>query len=254
MNPDVLLGIAEDIVERGDREGVRLRLFGSLGIRRHITTSVGLLELLGRVPTRDIDFMGYSADQERADRLFAELGYQADHAVSHSLEYGIQRLIYHQREDQLMAEVFLDELRMAHTLDFRGRLELDYPTLSLADLLLTKLQIQQITEKDIKDMIALLAEHDVGSDGPEVVDESRLLALTGDDWGLFYTATKNLHTVEEWARGLDALEPALQRGVVEKTGALISKMETQPKSRRWKLRAKIGTRVRWYEEVGDVHR
>jgi hypothetical protein len=143
---------------------------------------------------------------------------------------------------------------MAHTLDFRGRLELDYPTLSLADLLLTKLQIQQITEKDIKDMIALLAEHDVGTDGPEVVDESRLLALTKDDWGLFHTATTNLRAVEEWAQGLDVLEPALQGEVIEKTGALVSKMETEPKTRRWKLRAKIGTRVRWYEEVGDVHR
>jgi hypothetical protein len=94
--------------------------------------------------------------------MFRELGYEPDPSVAFSQEYGIQRLIFHKPNEQLMAEVFLDVLRMAQTLDFRGRLELDSPSVSLVDLLLSKLQIQQITEKDIKDMIALLAEHALG--------------------------------------------------------------------------------------------
>jgi hypothetical protein len=115
-----------------------------------------LLDLLERMPTRDIDFMGYSKEQAKADRMFKELGYEPDPSVAYSLEYGIQRLTYHQREEQIMAEFFLDELRMAHTLDFRGWLELDSPTISLVYLLLSKLQIHETTEKDIKDMIACL--------------------------------------------------------------------------------------------------
>jgi hypothetical protein len=254
VNPDALLRVAEELVEQGARRGITLRILGSLGIRGHIQSSAGMLDLLGRVPTRDIDFMGYSADQARVDRMFRELGYEPDDAVIRSLEYGIQRLIYHRREDQLMAEIFLDQLRMAHTLDFRGRLELDYPTISLVDLLLSKLQIQQITEKDIKDMIALFSEHDLGRDGGELIDTRYLLDLTSSDWGLHRTAIANLAIVGQWAERLDVLDPALRRGVVEKIGTLISQMEDQPKSFRWKMRGVIGTRVRWYEEVGDVHR
>jgi hypothetical protein len=163
MNPDELLKLALDLVERGAQQGVTLRLLGSLAVRSHIQDSGGLLDLLERMPTRDIDFMGYSKEQTQADKMFIGLGYEPDPSVAYSLEYGIQRLIYHQRDEQIMAEVFLDELKMAHTIDFRGRLELDSPSISLVDLLLTKLQIQQITEKDIKDMIALLAEHEIGT-------------------------------------------------------------------------------------------
>jgi hypothetical protein len=254
VNPDALLNEGRDLVEEGAKRGVRLRLLGSLGIRHHTGSASKMLDLLGRDPTRDIDFMGYSEDQARADQMFAELGFEADRAVSHSLEYGIQRLIYHRRDDRLMAEIFLDQLRMAHTLDFRGRLELDYPTISLVDLLLSKLQIQQITEKDIKDLIALFAEHDLGAGDRERIDVGYLLELTSNDWGLYHTAVTNLAIVEKWTDRLESLDPVLRRDVVSKIRSLIPDMEAHPKSFRWKVRGKIGTRVRWYEEVGDVHR
>lgn len=254
MNPDELLNLARQLVEQGARQGVTLRLLGSLGIHHHIQDFGGVLDLLERVPTRDIDFMGYSKDQARADRMFKDLGYEADPSVAYSLEYGIQRLIYCQREGQIMAEIFLDELRMAHTLDFRGRLELDYPTISLVDLLLSKLQIQQIAEKDIKDMIALLAEHELGTSGREVVDVDYLLGVTSKGWGLYHTAVTNLSIVGQWVRRFEILVPEVRQQVADKVNALLRQMEAQPKNLRWRLRGIIGTRVRWYEEVGDVHR
>lgn len=254
MSPDELLNLARQLVEQGAKQGVTLRILGSLGIHHHIQDFGGVLDLLERVPTRDIDFMGYSKDQARADRMFKDLGYEADPSVAYSLEYGIQRLIYHQREEQIMAEIFLDELRMAHTLDFRGRLELDYPTISLVDLLLSKLQIQQITEKDIKDMIALLAEHELGPNGREVVDVSYLLKVTSNDWGLYRTAITNLSIVEQWVGRFAVLDPAVRQQVAQRVYNVVRQMEAQPKSLSWRLRGMVGTRVRWYEEVGDVHR
>lgn len=254
MNPDELLDLARQLVERGAQQGVTLRILGSLGIRGHIRDFRGVFDLLERVPTRDIDFMGYSSEQARADRMFKDLGYEPDPSVAYSLEYGIQRLIYHQRERQIMAEIFLDELKMAHTLDFRGRLEMDYPTISLVDLLLSKLQIQQITEKDIKDMIALLAEHELGTDEREVVDVSYLLKIASKDWGLYHTAITNLTIVEQWVGRFKVLDAAVRQQVAKKVYDLVQQMETQPKSLRWRLRGVIGTRIRWYEEVGDVHR
>jgi hypothetical protein len=253
MNPDELLELARQLVDQGAERGVTLRILGSLAVRSHIQDGGAMLDLLGRVPTHDIDFLGYSKEQAQIDRMFKDLDYEIDPAVAFSLEYGLQRLIYHQREGQIMAEVFLDKLSMAHTLDFRGRLELDSPTISLVDLLLTKLQVQQITEKDIKDVIALLAEHELGTDGQEVVDVRHLLKLTSEDWGLYYTARNNLAIVEQWVGRIDVLDVRTRQDVAEKTHVLEERMEEEPKSLRWRLRAIIGTRVRWYEHVGDVY-
>lgn len=250
-HPDELLGLAEELVEHASERGVTLRILGSLGIRKHLQDPA-VHALLA--PTADLDFAGYSEHHAETDRFFLERGYEPDHAVAHSHEYGIQRLIYHRRGDLLKAEVFLDELRMAHTLTFRGRLELDYPTVSLADLLLTKLQIRQLTTKDVNHMIALLAEHDLGGGGPETIDTDYLVALTSADWGLHQSATTNLRIVEQALGGADPLAEPARRAVAEKVQALVAALDESPKTTRWKLRAKMGTRIRWYEDVGDVHR
>jgi hypothetical protein len=252
MNPDELLEIALDLIAKGAAQGVTLRLLGSLAVRAHTQGTSKLIDLLQRVPTHDIDFMGYSKEQVNADRMFRNLGYEPDPCVAFSQEYGIQRLIYHDRAQGIIAEIFQDKLRMAHTLDFLGRLELDSPTISLVDLLLSKLQIQQITEKDIKDMIALLDEHGLGSGDREKVNINYLLKLTSDDWGLYYTAKNNLSVVREWVGRMEVLDASVRQDVDAKLEDMINRMEAEPKSTRWKLRAKIGTRVRWYEEVGDI--
>lgn len=252
MNPDELLEIALDLKAKGAAQGVTLRLLGSLAVRAHTQGTSKLIDLLQRVPTHDIDFMGYSKEQVNADRMFRNLGYVPDPSVAFSQEYGIQRLIYHDRAQGIMAEIFQDKLRMAHTLDFFGRLELDSPTISLVDLLLSKLQIQQITEKDIKDMIALLAEHGLGKGDQEKIDVNYLLTLISDDWGLYYTTKNNLSVVQEWVGRMEVLDASVRQDVDAKLEDMINRIEAEPKSTRWKLRAKIGTRMRWYEEVGDV--
>ena len=253
MNPDEFLELAENLVDMGSEQGVTLRLLGSLAVIHHIQDRDKLLNLIDRVPTRDIDFMGYSKEQTKADRMFTKLGYEVDPSVAYSLEYGIQRLIYHHREQEIMAEIFLDQLRMSHTLDFRGRLELDHPTISLIDLLLSKLQIQEITEKDIKDIIVLLSEHDLGTDSRESVDLSHLLSVTSDDWGFYYTAKTNLDIVKLWLGKVDVLESSMSQDIETKLNEIKKSMEEAPKSLRWNLRSIIGTRMKWYDRVGDVY-
>ena len=252
MDPDELLTLACSLVDKGAERGVTLRLLGSLAARSHIEDAGGFLDLLQRVPTHDIDFMGYSKEQKQADQMFKDLGYEPDPSVAFSLEYGVKRLIYHKRDQQIMAEIFLDELKMAQTLDFQGRLELDYPTISLIDLLLSKLQIQQITEKDIKDMIAIIAEHDLGSGDRELIDLNYLLELTSKKWGLYYTSLTNLGLVKQWIHRYEVIDSATRQAIEVKLDEIIHHMETHPKSLRWKLRSIVGPRIRWYERVGDV--
>jgi hypothetical protein len=247
-----LLDLGKQLIEIGSERGVTLRILGHLAIRDHVKDHIELLELLNRVPTHDIDFIGYSIEQTQAERMFTDLGYEVDPSVAFSQEYGLQRLIFHHHENEIMAEIFLDQLIMSHTLDFRGRLELDHPTISLVDLLLSKLQIQEISEKDIKDMIALFAEHELGSDGRELIDISYLLRLTRTDWGLFYTAKKNLDLVKKYSDRYSVIDASTRQSVKKRLDKVLISMMDEPKTVQWKLRAKIGTRLKWYQDVSDV--
>ena len=254
MDPDELLEIARQLVEQAAQNGVTLRILGHLAVREHVVTNRELITQLKRVPTHDIDFIGYSKEATKANKLFIDtLGYKPDPAVAFSQEYGVGRLIYY-HPNGVMAEIFLDQLKMAHTINFLKRLELDSPTISLADLLLSKLQIIQITEKDIKDLIVLFVEHDLGAGERDKIDIDYLIKLTKDDWGLYYTASTNLEKVRSFARHYEVIGLDNQQTVETRLDILLQKMEEAPKSLRWKTRAKIGTRLKWYEEVGDVHR
>ena len=53
---------------------------------------------------------------------------------------------------------------MCHRIEFGDRLGKSRPTLPVADLLLSKLQIVKINRKDVLDALILLAEHPLGQD------------------------------------------------------------------------------------------
>ena len=254
MDPDVLMELAQQLVAMAEERGVTLRIIGHLAVRSHVEKHRALIDALERLPTHDIDWMGYSKDRNAANAFFIdEMGYEPDPNVAHSQDYGIQRLIYY-RDDGLLVEIFLDQLRMAHTLDFRDRLELDSPTNSLVDLLLSKLQIVEINEKDIQDLIVLLAEHDLGPGDRDLIDMDYMLQLTKSDWGLYYTSQVNLGKAREFAGHYDVIDDAIRQNVEGKIDEILGRMEAAPKSLKWKARARVGTKVKWYEDVGDVQR
>ena len=102
-------------------------------------------------------------------------------------------------------DVFYDRLDMCHNLDFKGRLELDSPTIPLADLLLEKMQIVKINEKDIKDSMVLLRAHNLASSGREDIDAEYVSELLSKDWGFYYTVTTNLNKIREMMPNYEAL-------------------------------------------------
>jgi hypothetical protein len=143
---------------------------------------------------------------------------------------------------------------MSHTLDFSERLEVEEPTLPAADLLLAKLQVAEINHKDLTDTAMLLLDHELGDeDGPGRIGGARLDGTCGGDWGLFTTVSDNLTTLDELA---PSLELGSERGelLAARSAALRRRLEDAPKSRAWRMRAKVGRRKRWYEVPEEVHR
>lgn len=242
-----LLEEASLLQQEASRRGLVLKLAGSAGVIRHCDSCAAALAGLDREPPGDLDFFGYRRQEGQLGQLFADLGYQPDPSVAFSQEYGIDRLIYLGRSHAVKIDVFLETLRMSHAVEFAGRLDGPASTALATDLLLSKLQIHELTEKDVKDIAALLTAHPLPGD--DAIDVGYVTGLMSRDWGFCYTTRANLETAR---RVLTAAGGPAGTAALDSLAELDRQIEAAPKSLRWKARARVGTRVRWYEEVGDA--
>lgn len=239
--PDIVQE-AQRIVDAADKGGIALRLFGGMAVRFHCpsATARGLQRKYA-----DIDFMGLSKQSKAIKELFPELGYSPREIFNRM--QGAKRLIFNDLEQGRRADVFLDVFEMCHKFDFRKRLTIDKPTISLADLLATKLQVVEITDREYRDIIALIHDHQLGdADAPETINATHLANLCGEDWGIWKTFSINISHILTSLEGFD-LRPLDRDTVRKRLVDLQSRIDNVPKSMQWKLRAKIGERKQWYE-------
>jgi hypothetical protein len=150
-----------------------------------------------------------------------------------------------------MIDVFFDKLDYNHPIDYRGRLETHPNCVSLADLMLQKLQIVQINDKDLKDAMLLLLAAPLGDSDENVINARYLARLFSDDWGFYHTATINLVRITEAMAGVKALTEEQRSVIGARVDALLKIIEDYPKSGKWKSRAKTGTSKQWFKEVAD---
>ena len=245
--------IQPDIVEEGRRllglaeaEGVPLRLLGGVAIRLHARD--GLPPAFER-SYNDLDFVTAKRASGKAQALFKEAGYEP-HTAFNALN-GQERLLFFDLANERQVDVFVGTFSMSHKIPIGDRIEADRGTLPLAELLLTKLQIAELNEKDVNDALAILHAHDVGETDDETVNAARVAELCASDWGLWRTITGNLAACRERVGGYD-LSAAEKDDLRRDLDALLERIEEEPKSRGWKLRAKVGERKRWYELPEEV--
>jgi hypothetical protein len=240
---------ATRIVARAQEKGVVIRVMGATVIAKHCPTFQHLHTSMKRELT-DIDFVTYSRFNPYVKPLFDELGYGSDDRFNRY--FGMMRQQYYDRANRRMADIFFDRLEMCHTVDFRGRLELDSPTITLADFVLDNMQIVQLNEKDKIDSVVALREHQVGNFDKETINAEYIAKLLSKDWGFYYTVTTNLREIKNFARS--ALSEDDSRDVVLKVDRLVEWIEKEPKTRSWKMRARIGPKKKWYRDVEEVVR
>ena len=251
--PSVFVEEALRYTKEAADKGVPLRILGGLAIYLHSQNESALWNSLGRIGSKvftDIDLMGYSRLMSKIIEYFESMGYT--YSQTALLARGSNRIIFFGKTIPIV-DVFMDKLDMCHTIDFRNRLELDYPTISLADLLLEKLQIVQLNEKDIKDTIVLLRAHDLGGGDRETINTDYIASLLSRDWGFYYTFTTNLAKTKEYIFTSDALAEHRDdlNGKIEK---IAQRIQSEPKTTGWKMREKVGPRKKWYQDVGDPTR
>jgi hypothetical protein len=237
------------IIEAAKQKQIELRLLGATAIYYRCPNSRDLTHVMSRALT-DLDFMTLSKYVRHIPDLFASLGLQENERVN--ALYGLRRQIYVDPKNGRHVDVFVDKLVFCHQIDLTRRLNLDSITLSLADLLLEKMQIVKIGEKDVKDAVILLREHELSDKDDGEINMAYIAKLLADDWGFYYTVTTNLKKTSDYARGLTILSPEDLRLVKSRIDTLLEGIEREGKSFKWKMRAKAGTKVKWYEDAEDV--
>ena len=249
------------IVAAADREGIVLRLMGGMAVRAHAP------DWTHRTRRRevDIDFATRSRDRKAAFALLEREGYTPDRR--HNALFGQHQGYFVDEARRRPVDVLVDKLEMCHRIEFGERLVMSTPTLPVAELLLSKLQIVKINRKDVLDALILLAEHPLGQDDGEVdssrglaaISVPRILSFTSSDWGWWRTVTGNLGVLERYLdtdfteadMDVGGARPVLfdPRAQVE---ALKKTIDEAPKSTRWKLRSRVGERQQWYQEPEEV--
>ena len=201
---EVFLQEAETIVEEAGKKNIVLRIMGGLGVAIHCREFRDFAMRLGRIGTgvvkgqeySDIDFVSYRKHRNKIRDFFSDMGYAKRRATLSSA--ASERQIYYHPKGWFYVDVFYDRLLVAnHPVDFRGRLELDHPTIPVTDMLLEKIQMwEAFSAKDLKDCLVLLKAHKVEEKGEtESIDSSYVARLLGRDWGFWYTATTNLKKI-----------------------------------------------------------
>ncbi len=239
---------ADRVLQASREQGVTLRLVGALAFARHCPRYRHLQQDMGRRFT-DVDFAGYGREADRIRALMTHLGYAEDRGVY--VESEGTRQVFGHADVGLQIDVFLDKLDFCHTILWNGRLEKDDPTIPLAELLLEKMQIVRINEKDVIDTIMLLLEHPLGDTDDETINIAYIADLCGGDWGLWRTVTMNLEKVAELAAGYPQLSDEERGAVRSRVDGALGRIEERPKSFGWRMRAKVGDRKKWYRDVDD---
>ena len=194
----------------------------------------------------DLDFVTSSKQRQAVQKLFESLGYQGDRRFN-TLN-GDQRLLYLDGVNGRQIDVFIDRMKMCHVIELANRLGHQGPTLTPADLLISKLQVYEVNMKDLVDTTALLLDHPIADHDDDAINAAYLARLTSEDWGLHRTLQLNSGRVREAVRELDVDADLVNQRLDE----LWTRIDAQPKSLRWKLRARVGDRVSWYELPEEV--
>ena len=251
-----MLAEARGIVDAARAEGVLVRLLGGLAVREHCTHT-----RFCERPYRDIDLAALAGASKAVTAMLGRLGWAENRQVAMAT-MGRKRQFFRdcrhgagtdRAHDDDRVDLYLDAFRLHHTIDLRRRLDLERYTVSTSDVLLVKLQRTEVNPDDLRDIVTMVKDA-VGlgeDDEPDVLNLRYLARLCAADWGLHHDVTRNI------ARCRAALDPALESvqaaaRVRRRLDALEAALAAAPKGLRWRMRARVGERLAWYEPVDDV--
>ena len=247
MTPEAdIVAEARRLIGEAEGRGVPVRTIGGVAVSLHAAD--GVHPALRRT-YRDIDLVTSRKSGRETLKLLTDLGYEPNERFN-ALN-GSRRLVVYDVGNGRQLDVFVGEFEMCHRLPITDRLHLDTHTVPLAELLLTKLQVVQVNDKDVKDICAILIEHDITDGDEDSVNGGHVARLLGADWGLWRTSKGTIETTRQLLPSL-GLADEEQGLIIRRLDDLWERVEREPKSLRWKGRAKLGERAVWYQQPEEI--
>ena len=284
MSINIIDNIAQKVIEEATKRNILIRICGSYGIYRvckglqeieqekFVQPPINRLFILGWKLPRDIDFVALNQDSDIISELFQNLGFKQNRSLSSPI-YRLRNIFNY---NKINIDLSFNTLEYNHRIDLqlknkiinqnetdinRIRLQIGERTIPKTELLLQKLQIVEPGNKDLIDAWWLLKENNVKTLNDENIDDGINTALINyyseKDWGFYFTIIQNLNRIEEiiaQAYSVSSNEDILNDVVLPKILLLKKIIEDHPKGFAWNFRSKIGTRVRWYNEVDEVYK
>jgi hypothetical protein len=244
-NADIVVE-AERLLGAAAQADVPVRLVGGLAVRAHLPS--GTLPVITR-EYKDIDLVTLKGRARAVSTFMAEQGYEADRVFNTT--NGHRRLLYYDVPHQRQVDVFVGAFEMCHSIPITERISVHPTAVPLAELMLTKLQIVELNAKDQSDIITMLYHHDVTEGDDGTINAKRVAELCSSDWGLWRTTKMNTERTRQALAG-DGTASDVRSVAGPRLEALWERIESQPKSGRWKMRNRVGDKVRWYEEPEEV--
>jgi hypothetical protein len=236
-----MIGDAQQLIDALGRADVTARLLGGLAVAIRCPSARTASALLRRYS--DFDMVVDRRSRRRLPEALEAQGFEA--ASRFNTVNGHSRQLYRSPAG-IDLDVFVERFSMCHELDLADRLTVDATTLPLADLVLTKLQVADLADKDVVDFTAIALDHDIGADDAGI-SVQRITSVVGDDWGWWRTVTDNLVKVCVHVQRLE-LEPAQADRARRTAETLLAEIQRTPKSMRWKLRGIVGERAAWRQD------
>lgn len=236
---------AKRIIRAAQDRDVVLRVFGGLAIQMHCKD----IQFCTRKHV-DLDVVGLSRQSAQIVSIFEGMGYVQNQTIA--LSVGGERMLFEKPESKDHIDVLLDRLTFEHTIDLRGRLEIEEFTISVSDLLLSKLSIARLNEKDFRDIITLLKERPFASqDLRGTVNIGYIVGLCSKRWGLCHDVLRALDACTAML-GTYELDPVSREHALQNLNALKTSISAAKKTIHWKLRGTIGEHMPWRRAVDET--
>jgi hypothetical protein len=237
-----LVAEARRLIEAARAQELTVRVLGGAAVYMQSPNEQPLLPR----ELKDIDLVTPRGEGKRIARLLDEHGYVGEDMFN--AVRGSRRQLFHDLVNGRQLDVFVGEFEMCHSLPIADRLERDPYTVPLAELVLTKLQIVELNERDERDIYTLFFHHEVGPGG---IEPAVIATLCAADWGLWRTCKG---TIERSCADIDqyGLDGSAQQLVRKRLERLWADINAAPKTGRWKRRSRVGERMRWYQEPEEA--
>jgi hypothetical protein len=237
------------LIDAAQARNIQLRAIGGLAVQTH--NKGGHAVFIREYP--DLDFVVSRKQRHEFEVFMDDAGFEPDKRFN--LLNGSRRQIYHDKGTGLRIDVFVGDFEMCHRIPLEDRLHLDPITIPLTELFLSKAQIVELNRKDALDIASLLLYNETGHDDNKKINLDHIAQLCCIDWGLYKTTSMNLKRVADLLADSTLTLTKEERDLIlSRVNAIQKTFDEMPKSVPWQIRDKVGTRVRWYEEVEEVRR